>query len=476
MTEITSSTFGRRGLIAGTGIAAAAVLSPFGALASRTAHAAPGGTPGKPTIDYGPLAPVRDQATGLPLLLLPKGFDYISYGWTGDLMADGTPTPRAHDGMAAFRYESPKPGRGEGLANGNQGFGNDDLVRLVRNHEVGSGSAFTTPNYDPTAGGGTTTLTFDSVNATWLESVPSLAGTRTNCAGGPTPWDTWLSCEETTHINGDGLRHGYVFEVPSDGSHSNAEPLRAMGRFTHEAVCVDPRTGIIYETEDTGDSALYRFLPTVQGNLAAGGRLQAMKVDQGDRHETRRDGTNTEYKVSWVDIDNPDPSNDEPSTRAQAQAKGAALFRRGEGAWWGNDRAYFVSTSGGPAGAGQIFEYDPVRETMVVIFASPGNTVLNAPDNITVSPRGGLLLCEDGSRFGQQLHGLTTEGEIFTFAQNNVDLRGGTAGKSVGASDYRGMEWCGATFGGRRNDWLFVNIQTPGITFAITGPWREGAL
>ncbi|WP_026926438.1 alkaline phosphatase PhoX [Granulicoccus phenolivorans] len=470
MSEITTTPFGRRGLLAGAGVAAGVALSPFAALAANTAHAAPGQSSGN-RFSYGDLAPVKDRTTGLELLLLPKGFEYISYGWTGDLMADGVVTPSSHDGMATFRAESAKK---NGKPANNNGRGNDDLVTMVRNHERGAGAAFTSPNYDPQAGGGTTTLTFDSVNGKWLDATSSLGGTIRNCAGGPTPWGTWLSCEETTLIQGS-YRHGYVFEVPGDGSHATAEPIRAMGRFSHEAVCVDPKTGIIYQTEDTGSSLIYRYLPTEQGNPAAGGKLQAMKVDAGDAHATRDDVTGTQYKVSWIDIDNPDPGATETSTAVQGRNKGAALISRGEGAWWGNDRAYFVSTNGGPARLGQVFEYDPKKETMVVLYASPNAATLDAPDNVTVSPRGGLVLCEDGG--GEQyLRGLTTDGRIFDFAKNNVDLRQGTAGKNVSARDYRGYEWCGATFGGRKDEWLFVNIQTPGITFAITGPWQDGAL
>lgn len=474
MTAIPQTPFGRRGLLAGGAVAALAALGPFGALGARTAHAAPNRPVGE---GYGPLSPVKDQATGLELLMLPKGFEYISYGWTGDRMADGKPTPSMHDGMAAFRYESANPGRGKGLANGNQGRGNDDLVKLVRNHEKGGYTgAFTSPSYDPAAEGGTTTLTFDSVNGKWLETVPSLGGTIRNCAGGPTPWGTWLSCEETTNVNGE-FRHGYVFEVPSDGSHSDSKPIKDMGRFSHEAVCVDPKTGIIYETEDTGNSGIFRFVPNVKGNPGAGGKLQMMAVDKGHNYVTHGDDAGTEYKVSWVDVDNPDWGPGEQTAYQQGAAKGGASFSRGEGAWWGNDRAYFVSTSGGPARAGQVFQYDPATETMVLIFASPNREVLNAPDNITVSPRGGLVLCEDGSRQGQQMHGLTVDGEIFPFAQNNVDLTGGVpAGKVASPGDYRRREWAGATFGGRKGDWLFANIQTPGITFAITGPWGRGGL
>jgi uncharacterized repeat protein (TIGR03803 family) len=136
---------------------------------------------------------------------------------------------------------------------------------------------------------------------------------------------------------------------------------------------------------------------------------------------------------------------------------------------------YFVSTSGGPAGQGQVFDYDPASDTLTVLFASPSGDVLNAPDNICVSPRGGLVLCEDGGG-DEYLHGLTLDGQIFPLARNNADLRGGTAGKAVAPNDYRGSEWAGATFEVKHGQWLFANLQSPGVTFAITGPWSAGGL
>ncbi|SFD09437.1 alkaline phosphatase PhoX [Streptomyces aidingensis] len=446
----TNPGYGRRGVLRGAAVAAAASL-PFQALAARTAAADPGRRarrdcdPG-----YGPLRPVRDQTTGLELLMLPRGFEYISYGWTNDLMDDGAPTPGSHDGMAAFRH-----GR---------------RVHLVRNHERGAGPAFTSPAYNPEAGGGTSTLVFDPDAGQWLESYGSLGGTIRNCAGGPTPWGTWLTCEETFSTVA-GKRHGYIFEVASAGKGS-PEPLTAMGRFNHEAIAVDPATGYIYETEDRGNACLYRFLPTVPGDLAKGGRLEALRIGASS-YDTRADGERSYGTVSWVPVDDADPDGD--TMRGTAQAGGAAVFARLEGAWYGNDRIYVISTNGGPAGQGQVFELDPATDELRVLFASPGAEVLNAPDNMCVSPRGGLVLCEDGSGT-EYVHGLTTDGEIFPFAANNADLRGGTAGKNVNASDYRGSEWAGSVFEPKNGNWLFVNIQSPGITFAITGPWRRGAL
>ena len=463
----TPTTLHRRSFLKGAaGVGAGrAAAGPFSALAARVAAAAPGGGRGRGARDglgYGPLFPVKDQATGLELLLLPKGFEYISYGWTGDPMSDGTPTPGNHDGMAAFR--------------------SGDGIRLVRNHERGLGAPFApaASTYDPAAGGGTTNLLFDPDAGRWFESYASLSGTVRNCAGGPTPDGTWISCEENLTIPGAGNTatklHGYNFEVPADGMASGT-PLKAMGRFNHEATATDPGTGYVYETEDTGDSVLYRFKPTNPSNLAAGGVLEAMKLDNGT--DTRQWVTGQTDTATWVVVDDPDPQTNDyaASTRGQAAAKGAALITRGEGAWFGNGVVYIVASNGGPLRLGQVFAYDPATSRFTCVFASTSADLLAAPDNVCVSPRGGIVLCEDGSGL-EYMHGLTPDGAIFRFAQNNVVLPASVmaARGYSGTGDYTGSEWAGATFEPKNGNWMFANIQSPGITFAITGPWRKGAL
>jgi secreted PhoX family phosphatase len=460
----------RRGFLRG-GLAAATLGmvagGPLAALSARTADAATmvkrGFSP-----DYGPLHPVKDHTTGLELLKLPRGFEYLTHGWTGDLMSDGRPTPSTHDGMAAF-----KPS--EALKDRTSGTGKGHWTVLVRNHEVGSfGGAFVEPAYNPAAGGGTTSLIFDTRKGKFLESWASLGGTVRNCAGGPTPWGSWLSCEETTLINGEH-RHGYVFEVPHDGV-GDARPYREMGRFSHEAVAVDPATGWVYETEDATPSGFYRFRPKVKGDLAKGGVLEMMTIGSSP-YRTYTDGTGVSYpEIGWVVIDNPDPGPGRTSVVQQGIAKGGASFSRLEGAWYHDGKVYIVSTSGGPTGQGQVFEYDLASDTMRVLFASPNASVLNNPDNICVSPRGGIVLCEDGSGV-EYLHGLTADGEIFPFAENAVVIpSGGVPGKKAAPGNYTGSEWCGSVFDSRDGGWLFANIQSPGITFAITGPWENGSL
>ena len=452
---------GRRGflggmLAVGTGMA----VGPFGALGQRVAGAAPGevGRASAPALGdagYGPLYPTRDHTTGLELLLLPRGFEYLSFGWTNEAMSDGTPTPGNHDGMAAF--------------------GVGERIHLVRNHERGRGAPFGGPpiTYDPAAAGGTTTLVFDPDAGELVESWASLTGTIRNCAGGPTPAGTWLSCEETTDVV-EGRRHGYVFEVPATGVGSPV-PLTAMGRFSHEATATDPATGDVYLTEDASSSALYRFRPLDPADLARGGVLEAMRL--ASTTDTKPWATGTSDTVAgWVTVDVPDWAPGEPTTWQQVQPKGAARISRGEGAWYGNGVIYVVATNGGPVSQGQVFALDPAAQTFTAVYASTDANVLNAPDNVCVSPRGGLLLCEDGSGL-EFVHGLTPDGQIFRFAQNNVviteELR---AARGYTGTDFTGSEWCGATFDPKNGNWLFVNIQAPGITFAITGRWRQGVL
>ena len=487
----------RRSLIKGLGTLP--FVGALAALHAREALAA-GTTTDRVASPYGPIAPVNDLSTGLPLLMLPAGFTYKSYGWTGDTMANGQPTPGSHDGMGVIR--SRKVGRSTELT-------------LVRNHERGTGADatfFGAPgvydNSPSTAGGssysagGTTNLTFRDGN--WIKTEPSLGGTRTNCAGGVTPWGTWLSCEEvgSDSISSGGKKHGYVFEVTADPLQTTGQPIVAMGRFAHEAAAVDPATGIVYMTEDkSGKSGFYRYVPVntsgVPGSLAQGGTLQMAKVVGQNNLSIIGGLVGDTHALEWVTIADPDANRgsavglsgqviaDTSGPFLQGWAQGALRMNRGEGIWYFEGKQYVMDTSGGPVSQGTIWELDLASQTLKCIYASPSINVGNMGDNITVSPKGGILICEDGGNptdefgTGLRLMSLHDDGQVSIFAKNNINTTAAdmsAAGKLTSlAGDHRGNEFAGACFdpSGR---YLFVNIQTPGVTFAITGPWSKGSL
>ncbi len=418
---------------------------------------------------YGPLRPTQSRNTGETFLALPEGFEYTVIGKTGSKMTDGHPTPRGHDGMAAFNI--------------------DGELRLVRNHEINGGvglegAAFGDQShaYDSMAGGGTTTLVIDPNTRELVKDFASLNGTLQNCAGGPTPWGSWISCEESTlsaskitdqqgrERGGFTHNHGYCFEVSAKaGGTVSAEPIKAMGRFVHEAVAVDTRTGFVYETEDANPGGFFRFIPNERGSLLKGGKMQMLAItgrNQFDLRTGQKQGG--KLPAQWVDIDNPDPVDEqlrEQSVYKQGFAKGGASFARLEGCWYGGNSIFFTATSGGDKKLGQVWEYIPRgndKGFLKLIFESPDETVLDMPDNICVSPRGGLVICEDGRGNDQFIRGLTRKGQIFDFARNHVP-------------GFEGREFAGATFSPDGKT-LFVNIQTPGITLAVWGPWQKGSL
>lgn len=497
----------RRSFLRVGGMAAGAAIFGGTALQILTARAAEGapqdsgrgtGRPGG-NVDYGPIAPAAALNTGDSWLALPAGFEYTILTRTGAPMSDGAPTPRAHDGMGSFDRRS-------------------GTTRLVCNHEIrfsrgvnptqGTFTIDGTGSYDPSAGGGTTSIDFDpkqfrTPSGGKVRDFVSMRGSVVNCAGGISlRQSAWITSEEIVQgpdtAPPTAQRHGYNFLVPVDTETAvTPQPLVAMGRFAHEAVAVDQRTGIVYQTEDAGSgvgSGFYRFLPRDSRDLTKGGELQMLAIKgrpQADLREGQRQAK--PLPVEWVTIAAPDPAGPNDVFN-EGFAKGGSKFNRLEGCWEGPDSIFFASTSGGDVkngdvnpdgfaeGYGQIWEYKPRGRSggqLVLLFESPDGDVLDSPDNIVVTPRGGILICEDDSSsanagqddtsrfFGEdknRLVGLTMRGESFIFGENILN-----------EAEFAGACWS------KDGQFLFVNIfgedvAGTGGTMAITGPWERGAL
>ncbi len=514
------------GLSAAAGAAALAPAS-LDVVLARMAHGATQAVRG-----YGPLVPDPKQLLDLPAGFSYRAFSTAMYGAPQHerfsmKLTNGDPVPPLHDGMAAFRIQ-----RG--------------LTALVRNHEIDIGmTERVDPGrvrpYDPLGTGGTTTLWIDEDDYL-VNSFASLSGTFRNCAGGATPWDSWLSAEECTYLPGPAdpvnhdrtplaeRRHGYVFEVDARARELvEPVPIVAMGRFYHEALCVDPKSGYVYLSEDREDGLLYRFRPDVvsagmkaplelaAGDLGKGGVLEALRIIE--RPSARTQNWSGEvpsalecqtraiaatapfsptpeaeqvpigkpFKIAWVRIPDIDPDMDmerdpdDPlrnpaaagsaehgverkeliertaptSTRAQGHRLGAAQFARGEGMSFDDTkRAVFLCcTNGGPARAGQVWKLDVVKNELTLVVEPNDRSLLDGPDNLCNAPHGDVIAAEDGCD-DDRLVGLTPRGGLYVLARN-----------AINRSELAGV--CFSPDG----ETLFVNIQNPGITFAIRGPW-----
>ena len=470
-----------------------AALGPIHVLGRRVAR---GGAP-TPVKGYGPLVNKGD-------LWLPRDFNYQIISRQGTLMSDDGPTPGLFDGMGAFPGGRSMDGRRQTI-----------LIRNHENREVAEEIRVTTSipvfEYDELAFGGNTKLVVERTKSETrdpltgralydyevVNSFAILGGTTTNCAGGEMPYNKWVTCEEVVKRSTNGIKHGYIFEVDatSDGP-VPAVPVLAAGRFGHEAAAW--RNGILYLTEDrfiVPDTKLgslgacfYRFIPDrkqiASSNLAfSGGVLQALKL-RNVVHANMNSGRTVglPYPVDWVTVEEPDHDDDTDDnrerlpgmtpTRIQAQDKGAAFFNRLEGAWacgsGRNARIYIDCTSGGAAGLGQIWEYNPSRSTITLIFESTNPNTLRNPDNLTIVPGiRDMFLCED-SYPEQSIRGLTRHGEIYDFARTITNP----------------TEFCGACFDPAGHT-LYVNQQgsrgmlpdgPPGaqaVTYAIYGPFSK---
>jgi secreted PhoX family phosphatase len=456
--DVTRRRFTQGSMAVGGGLALA---GPMSALAARAAEGRSRRSDG-----YGPLQQVPEEDSGLTYLALPPGFKYRVISRQNDPMDDGNATPGIFDGMAAYR------GRG-------------GATILIRNHENRSRPGeieVKVPHskrydQDPAVRGGNTKVVV-SKDRRVTESFAILGGTHTNCAGGLTPWDTWITCEEIFNygsvenntVPGSGVPHGFCFEMPADADGPvDPVPIAAAGRFSHEAVAwLD---GALYETEDRGDAAFYRFVPRRRpresGDLASfGGTLEALVVRGRPNFDANTANPGESYPVEWVGIEEPNPPQD--TVRQEAQSKGAALFDRTEGIWTANGRVYFDCTSGGEAQLGQLWEYRPRGRDggeLKLIYESTSPDDLEGPDNLVVVPRTGHVFLQEDAGGEQFVRGVTRDGGIYDFARTVLNE----------------TEFCGGTFSSDGRT-FFLNQQgergaaSPGpeleaLTYAIWGPF-----
>jgi uncharacterized protein len=456
--DVTRRQFTQGSIAVGGGLA---LGGPISALAARTAEGRP-----RLTSAYGPLQPTPEQDTGIEYLALPSRFKYRVISRQNDPMADGNPTPGIFDGMAAY----PGP---------------DGTTILIRNHENRSRAgeiecrvpASKRYDQDPNVRGGNTKLVVSKRRRT-IESFAVLGGTHTNCAGGLMPWDSWITCEEIFNygsvenntVPGSGVPHGFCFEVPADADGPvDPVPIIGAGRFSHEAVTW--LGGALYETEDRGDAAFYRFLPRrlprEAGDLASfGGTLQALVVTGRPNFDANTANPGQSFAVEWMTIEEPNPPED--TVRQEAQSKGAAIFDRTEGIWTADRRIYFDCTSGGEAQLGQLWEFRPRgrdRGELKLIYESTSVEDLEGPDNLVVVPQTGHVFLQEDAGGEQFVRGVTPGGEIYDFAKTVLNE----------------TEFCGGTFSPDGKT-FFLNQQgergapSPGpeleaLTYAIWGPF-----
>lgn len=289
-------------------------------------------------------------------------------------------------------------------------------------------------NSEINPGGGVSAVKFNS-SGTVTGAYRIMSNTRQNCAGGKTPWNTWLSCEEVSL--------GYVYETDPWGV--NAATRRdALGRFKHEAAAADPVRRVIYLTEDETDGCLYRFTPATWGNLSSG-TLQVLKA-----------GTGTSGSFTWANVPDPDGS----PTATRNQVSGVKRFNGGEGCHYANDTVWFTTK-----GDNRVWQLNLTNNTYELAYddtlVTGGSAPLTGVDNVTGSSSGDLFVAEDGGNM--EICVITPDDVVAPFLRITGQSGSEITGPAFSPSGNR------LYFSSQRGT---TGSSSGGITYEVTGPFR----